>query len=313
MKEFIHQGYLKVDFDYVGHASKDVIVPYFVSLASTSAQEHPQQQQVPKEEEQLFLYFSGKDNPVGGLRRQLRDAIRSLSLKAKEINENHRSEGYDQNNLNHDGSLFRVLNKPVKFDLTPSSKHNTVESQQRFYDDYVSNLRRSRFCLVLSGDTSSTARFYEIVLLTNGSCIPVILSDWFDLPFSSIIDYSKAVIRYPESVVQTSVESIIRDLVNKTDVEQAKYRANLAHLKLLLQYPIPANPHHDTLALPILNPFSLTLLELLRSRQSHCLNELSLDLVRMSSDFCDRLQRRRSLAKQVYEMMQRDKIVRPLI
>jgi hypothetical protein len=319
IKEFIHQAYLKVDFDYVGHAPKDVIVPYFVSLSSTSKmqQQQKQQQQSLKREEQLFLFFSGRDNPIGGLRRQLLVAIRSLSLKSNEILANQSPEGYDRNNFDDKNeSLFLVLDKEVKFDLyglSHPSKHSTVESQHRFYNDYVSDLRRSRYCLVLSGDTSSTARFYEILLLTNGSCIPVILSDWFELPFSSIIDYTKAVIRYPESVMQTNVEGMIRDLRNKTGAELAEYRANLAQLKLLLQYPTPTSPHQDTLSLSILNPFSLTLLELLHSRQALCMNELSLHQVGMSSDFCDRLKQRRLLAEQVYAMMQRDKIARPLI
>ena len=53
--------------------------------------------------------------------------------------------------------------------------------------EYVKKLQRSRFCLVVRGDTSSSRRLFEAIV---AGCLPVILSEGLELPFERRVDYA---------------------------------------------------------------------------------------------------------------------------
>lgn len=53
---------------------------------------------------------------------------------------------------------------------------------------YEEGFRRSRFCLHVKGYEVNTARISDAI---HYGCIPVIISDYYDLPFTNVLDWSK--------------------------------------------------------------------------------------------------------------------------
>ena len=75
------------------------------------------------------------------------------------------------------------------------------------YDDLLSN---STFCLVPRGRRLASFRFLEAM---QHNCIPVILSNGWDLPFSEVIDWSKFSIMIDERRLM-QVPSILHSITN---------------------------------------------------------------------------------------------------
>ncbi|PIN13977.1 Acetylglucosaminyltransferase EXT1/exostosin 1 [Handroanthus impetiginosus] len=68
---------------------------------------------------------------------------------------------------------------------------------------YAEGFRRSKYCLHLKGYEVNTARVSDAI---HYGCIPVVISDYYDLPFANILDWSKFSI-----------------VVNERDVARLKY------------------------------------------------------------------------------------------
>ncbi|CAI5519879.1 unnamed protein product [Closterium sp. Naga37s-1] len=58
-------------------------------------------------------------------------------------------------------------------------------------------MRRSRFCLHVEGDTPSSSRFFNAIM---SGCVPVVVSDYVELPFESAIDYSRLTLFFSQQV-----------------------------------------------------------------------------------------------------------------
>eukprot|EP00392_Amoebophrya_sp_AT5.2_P018033 g18482.t1 len=56
----------------------------------------------------------------------------------------------------------------------------------------------SKFCFVPRGKSAWSLRFYEALF---ADCVPVLLSDFWELPFEDFLDYSKFVIKWPANHV----------------------------------------------------------------------------------------------------------------
>ena len=68
-------------------------------------------------------------------------------------------------------------------------------------NDYLMQMASAQFCLIARGDTASSRRLFTAIEV---GCIPVIVSDWLDLPFARFIDYSTFTIQVPEAVAGSS-------------------------------------------------------------------------------------------------------------
>lgn len=60
--------------------------------------------------------------------------------------------------------------------------------------EYFEHLRNAKFCLAPRGESSWTLRFYEAFFV---ECVPVIISDYAELPFQNVIDYTQISIKWP--------------------------------------------------------------------------------------------------------------------
>ena len=163
---------------------------------------------------------------------------------------------------------------------------------------YLAQLSRSRFCLCLRGDTASSSRLFAVIA---AGCIPVIISDWIQLPFEELVDYSKFSVMFPESVVHNA--HVLINFLREVDADSQRLlnmRAALAYAQQLLLFKnstqqalsaaLEAGMVRDAVgnadagasqrgqlyeaeALQMggpLNPASLALLEMLLGRKRYC-------------------------------------------
>lgn len=76
-----------------------------------------------------------------------------------------------------------------------------------FVDDYLERKGRSHFCLIPGGTSPWTNHLYESFFC---GCIPVILSDEYDVAFQHILDWPRFSIKWPEAAVGESLYSFLR-------------------------------------------------------------------------------------------------------
>ncbi|KAB7507835.1 Exostosin-like 1 [Armadillidium nasatum] len=84
-----------------------------------------------------------------------------------------------------------------------------VESIEKAIFDYVELLRNSSFCLVPRGRRLGSFRFLEVL---QAGCVPVLLANGWVLPFSEVIDWTRAAIWSDERLL-LQVPDIIRSIL----------------------------------------------------------------------------------------------------
>ncbi|CAI6007278.1 unnamed protein product [Closterium sp. NIES-65] len=77
--------------------------------------------------------------------------------------------------------------------------------------DSQEGMRQSRFCLHVEGDTPSSSRFFNAIM---SGCVPVVVSDNVELPFESVIDYSRLTLFFSQqdALVKGRLVSALRQV-----------------------------------------------------------------------------------------------------
>jgi hypothetical protein len=123
LKTFTRHTFMRTDFDLMGYAPKDIVVPYFI----------PSSPPLPQQAKTLLLFFAGGDNPPGGLRSEFEASFLSLQSQQPPPSTSQQQEVF-----------FAV-------------------SSQLSADEYNSRMASSDFCLMLRGDTASSKRLFSAV------------------------------------------------------------------------------------------------------------------------------------------------------
>ena len=111
--------------------------------------------------------------------------------------------------------LMKEINNSYPMIMRRSNVNKT--KKQLHSVPYV--MSKSKYCIVPRGDTPSSKRFYDAVVY---GCIPVIISDGYELPFDKTqVNWDDCVIRIPEK----DVEKLPEIIKNITD-DEYKYMYN---------------------------------------------------------------------------------------
>jgi hypothetical protein len=101
------------------------------------------------------------------------------------------------------------------------SANDTKVDKYGGLDPYVVNVTTTEFCFVPRGDTPSSRRLFDAVL---AGCIPVVISNKVDLPFSHKIPWHKIIIKVEESIWVKSPSSVVREIRNIAAEERTNMR-----------------------------------------------------------------------------------------
>ncbi|KAG5525202.1 hypothetical protein RHGRI_031770 [Rhododendron griersonianum] len=97
---------------------------------------------------------------------------------------------------------------------SPELKFSGPEKLGRI--DYFEHLRNAKFCLAPRGESSWTLRFYESFFV---ECVPVIISDYAELPFQNVIDYTQLSIKWPWNRIGSELLEYLESVPEK-DIER---------------------------------------------------------------------------------------------
>jgi len=251
--------FLSTDLDVAGYSPKDLVVPYLTerevaSVAKAKAKE-------PK----FLLFFVGGDNPKKGLRSKLAERFDAL------------------------GSSPDVY---FSLDKAPPSPPTTAASGQAapLKSSFLESMAASTFCLVVRGDTSSSRRLFTAIAL---GCIPVIISDWISLPFTSVIDYKAFSLFFPEAVSSSTngVRDMVQVLRSTSPDTLASMRAALGEANRVLLFN-HFGQSSDAAALSVINPVTLTLIEALLARERLCQDRAPNPSPTPTQDICTKIRQR---------------------
>lgn len=102
------------------------------------------------------------------------------------------------------------------------------------YEEYMCTMADSIFCLVLRGAAAWSPRLDESVLT---ECIPVLVVDSYEPPFSRLLDYRTFAVMIEEESVQDNVHLIKDKLLEISVAERNRLFKNLRKIKPLFRYP----------------------------------------------------------------------------
>ena len=133
---------------------------------------------------------------------------------------------------------------------------NTTKTDD-FYVGYVSLdkmhelMGSSRFCFVPRGKSAWSLRFFESLI---AECIPVLLSDMWELPFEDFIDYSGIVVKWPAHRITPKLLYYLRSI---PDVVVDRMMRRIRELRCWWMYPSQISEIHGPLRenrVPLLCP-----------------------------------------------------------
>ncbi|KAG9439335.1 hypothetical protein H6P81_019500 [Aristolochia fimbriata] len=123
-------------------------------------------------------------------------------------------------------TLFQILEKEPDVII----KHGTQSRESRRMA--TQGMHSSKFCLHPAGDTPSACRLFDAIV---SLCIPVIVSDYIELPFEDVIDYTKiSIFVDTASAVQPGyLASMLRTIRTERILE---YQKELKEVKRYFEY-----------------------------------------------------------------------------
>ncbi|CAM6087926.1 unnamed protein product [Calypogeia fissa] len=98
--------------------------------------------------------------------------------------------------------------------------------------DYFSNFRKAKYCLHVTGFQVPTARIGDAIYF---GCVPVILSDQYDLPFKDVLDWTQ----FAVIVVESNIPNLKTILKSIPDEEYEKLHANVQIVRRLFTWNSP--------------------------------------------------------------------------
>lgn len=114
---------------------------------------------------------------------------------------------------------------------------------------YIMDLKRSKYCLHLRGDTTTSRRLFDSIA---AGCVPFIISDDVHLPFIDQIDYSKFSVIVPERKFIRNAQNIIKMYSNNMELWQQKREALAqARRDLIYGYHAPMDYFHGEYVGPV--------------------------------------------------------------
>lgn len=111
-------------------------------------------------------------------------------------------------------------------------------AQNLSFHDMHATMGKARFCLVPKGKSAWSLRFYEALF---AGCVPVVLSDNWELPFEDFLDLPSFVIKWPMS--QTGDE-MLETLRQQPDEVVERYMENGRRLRCWYVYPTVLHEVH---------------------------------------------------------------------
>eukprot|EP01034_Spumella_vulgaris_P021906 gene21906-27983_t len=320
---FLRQSFLRTDFDFTGNRPKDIVVPYYVEYtenpqqyvknASSSGSGTNSARDSKTDNGAISPFDLIKSSKNKGLRNRNMlssnrgwGSARAESLVAASLDSVSSDKSTSvaipttSSTLSAAKStlilfvgsrnplqglreeLETAFQRSVDRNLYTDIVYTTVATSHETYKHLLFN---AEFCLCVRGDTASSGRLFSVI---EAGCIPVLISDWLQLPFESLIDYSQFTLSFPERIVH-NVEHLIDYLRFMSEERKTRMRQALKDVRPLLLYETSRS---DLFAL---NPVTLSLVEALLTRKRYC-DALSSEAV---SPMCSKIARRLQVAAAV--------------
>ncbi|CAL0334905.1 unnamed protein product [Lupinus luteus] len=126
-------------------------------------------------------------------------------------------------------TLFRILENEEDVII----KHGTQTTENRRAASL--GMHTSKFCLHPAGDTPSACRLFDAIV---SLCVPVVVSDYIELPFEDVIDYRKIAI-FVESESAVMPGFLVSKLRAITSNRILEYQKEMKEVKRYFEYGEP--------------------------------------------------------------------------
>jgi hypothetical protein len=121
----------------------------------------------------------------------------------------------------------------------------------------------SIFCLVLRGAAAWSPRLDEAIF---AGCIPVMIVDQYDPPYSRILNYSEFTVMLDEEPVTSTIGSIKEKLTKISPAHRSHLRTNLNRVRAVFRYDDIESPNYQGNGM-----FELTMFQLWRERAARAM------------------------------------------